>query len=115
MGGLGMETTSQVVAGAVLGWLWDRWQGTAPTGVTIGAIAGILVGMWSLIKGALKLNRDFQKVAPPQGSVKPLPPDSDEDDWDSDREKDDWDDWKNEDSEPTDANRNPRHDASQDS
>jgi F0F1-type ATP synthase assembly protein I len=61
MGGLGMEVASQVGAGALLGWLFDRWRGTAPTGLLVGATIGIVVGLWSLIKGGLKLNRDLDR------------------------------------------------------
>ena len=61
MGGLGMEVAAQVGAGALLGWLYDRWRGTAPTGLLVGAVIGIVVGLWSLIKGALKLNRDLDR------------------------------------------------------
>jgi F0F1-type ATP synthase assembly protein I len=61
MGGMGMEVASQVGAGALLGWLWDRWRGTAPTGLLVGAVIGIVVGLWSLIRGGLKLNRDLDR------------------------------------------------------
>jgi F0F1-type ATP synthase assembly protein I len=61
MGGLGMEVATQVGAGALLGWLFDRWRGTAPTGLLVGAVIGIVVGLWSLIKGALKLNRELDR------------------------------------------------------
>ena len=64
MGGLGMEVATQVGAGALLGWLFDRWQDTAPKGLLVGAAIGIVVGLWSLIKGALKLNRALDREAP---------------------------------------------------
>ena len=64
MGGLGMEVASQVGAGALLGWLFDRWRGTAPTGLLVGAAIGIVIGLWSLIKGALKLNRALDRETP---------------------------------------------------
>ena len=61
MGGLGMEVATQVGAGALLGWLFDRWRGTAPTGLLVGAVIGIVVALWSLIRGGLKLNRDLDR------------------------------------------------------
>jgi F0F1-type ATP synthase assembly protein I len=76
MGGLGMEVATQVGAGALLGWLFDRWRGTAPTGLLVGAAIGIVVGLWSLIKGALKLNRALdretsrRRSAPPEDDAK---------------------------------------------
>jgi F0F1-type ATP synthase assembly protein I len=61
MGGLGMEVAAQVGAGALLGWFFDRWRGTAPTGLLVGSVIGIVVGLWSLIKGGLKLNRELDR------------------------------------------------------
>lgn len=87
MGGLGMEVVAQVAAGAVLGWLYDRWRGTGSTGLLVGSVIGIAVGLWSLIRGALKLNRELDRVSPTSGRGRPLPP---EDDKDADR--DEWDD-----------------------
>jgi F0F1-type ATP synthase assembly protein I len=72
MGALGMQVAAEVVAGILLGWLWDRWQGTS-IGVVVGAVVGIAVGMWSLIKGALKLNRELDARAPTHGRGRPLP------------------------------------------
>ncbi len=89
MGGLGMEVAAQVAAGAVLGWLYDRWRGTGTTGMLVGSVIGISVGLWNMIRGAIKLNRELERQSPIAGRGKPLPPDdcrdgSDEDDWDKD-------------------------------
>ncbi len=90
MGGLGMEVAAQVAAGAVLGWLYDRWRGTGTTGILVGSLIGIAVGLWSMIRGALKLNRELERQSPTAGRGKPQPPD-DASDGDL---KDDWDeDW----------------------
>lgn len=84
MAGLGLEVSTQVLAGALLGWLFDQWQGTAPKGVTYGAIAGIIVGMWSLVRGGLKLNALLEKNHPTTGRGKPIPfEDEDDDEFDS--------------------------------
>ena len=77
MGGLGMEVAAQVAAGAVLGWLWDRWRGTGPTGLLVGSVIGIVVGLGNLIRGALKLNRELDRVHPTAGRGRALPPDVD--------------------------------------
>jgi len=83
MGGLGMEVAGQLVAGALLGWLYDRWRGAGTTGLLVGSLIGIVVGLWSLIRGALKLHRELERQSPIQGRGKHRPPD-DTDDWDDD-------------------------------
>ncbi len=80
MGGLGMEVAGAVVAGALLGLVFDRWRGTTPTGVLVGSLVGIVVGMWSLIRGALKLNRLLDRHHPTAGRGKALPPDEEDGD-----------------------------------
>ncbi|MBU3684013.1 MAG: AtpZ/AtpI family protein [Phycisphaerales bacterium] len=59
MAGLGMQTSSEVVAGALIGWAVDRWLGSSPTGLLIGGIAGIAVGLTTLIRGAMRANREL--------------------------------------------------------
>jgi len=86
MGGLGMEVAAQVAAGAVLGWLYDRWRGTGTTGILVGSLIGIAVGLGSMIRGALKLNRELERQSPTAGRGKPL----------VDEDGDDTDDWDNE-------------------
>ncbi len=85
MGGLGLEVTAQVAAGALLGWLFDRWQDTDPTGLLIGSVIGIGVGLLSLVRGALKLNRLLDQQHPTAGRTY-LPPDPDDDDHDEQTE-----------------------------
>jgi hypothetical protein len=91
MGGLGMEVASEVAAGALLGWAFDTWRGTAPTGLLVGSIAGIVVGLWTLIRRGLALNRLLDQQYPTRGRGTPLPPDDeetgeeDDGDWDSDK------------------------------
>ena len=88
MGGLGMEVAAQVAAGAVLGWLYDRWRGTGSTGLLVGAVLGIVIGLWSLIRGAMKLNRELERRSPTAGRARALPPDEfdpeDPDGWERD-------------------------------
>lgn len=89
MGGLGMEVVAQVAAGALVGWVIDWWRGTGSTGLLVGSLVGIAVGLWSLIRGALKLNRELERQSPIAGRGRRLPP---EDDRDGDEDRDDWDD-----------------------
>ena len=82
MGAMGMEVAAQVAAGALLGWLFDRWRGTAPTGLLIGSVIGIVVGLTNLVRGALKLNWILDMQHPTSGRGRPLPPgEDDDDDW----------------------------------
>ena len=59
MAGLGLQTSSEVAAGALLGLAFDWWRGSVGTGVLVGGIVGIAVAMFSLIRGAMRLNREF--------------------------------------------------------
>ncbi len=72
-----MEVAAQVAAGALLGWLFDRWRGTDPKGLLVGSVIGIVVGLWSLIRGALKLNRELDRQYPTTGRGRPMRPDED--------------------------------------
>lgn len=60
MAGIGLTVASEVLAATLIGWFFDRWRGTGHLGVLIGASAGILVGMWTLIKNAFRLNRQLE-------------------------------------------------------
>lgn len=87
MAGIGFEVATEVAAGALIGWGIDAWLDSEPKGLLIGAILGIAVGMWSLVNGTLKLNREMDRQHPTAGRGKPIPPPDDE------GEKDPWDDW----------------------
>ncbi len=56
MMGLAWAMLSEVLAGVGIGWLVDHFWGTRPTGMTIGACIGILVAMYSLVRGGLSMN-----------------------------------------------------------
>ena len=62
----------------MLGWLFDRLRDTDPIGLLVGSVIGIVVGLWSLIRGALKLHRELERRHPTTGRGRPIPPD---DDW----------------------------------
>ena len=59
MAGIGLQTSSEVIAGALLGMAFDWWRGQGNTGLLVGGIAGIVVGMTSLLRAAAKLNAEF--------------------------------------------------------
>lgn len=89
MAGIGTQVASEVVAGAILGYLFDLWRGTGRIGLIVGALVGIAVGLWSLMSQSLKLNRELERVAPTKGRGRPLPPDPD-DDRDQENEDEDF-------------------------
>ena len=60
MMGLAWAMLSEVLAGAGIGWLVDHFWGTSPTGMTIGACVGILVAMYSLVRGGLSMNAHLE-------------------------------------------------------
>ena len=62
MAGLGMQTSSEVIAGALIGWAVDTWLGCAPAGLLVGGIAGIAVGLTTLIRGAMRANRELDEA-----------------------------------------------------
>lgn len=59
--GLGLELAGSILAGTFFGWLVDKWLDSAPWGVLIGTILGIVVGGISFTRSALKLNREAQE------------------------------------------------------
>jgi F0F1-type ATP synthase assembly protein I len=59
MAGIGLQTSSEVIAGALLGMAYDWWRGEGSVGLLVGGIAGIVVGMTSLLRAAARLNREF--------------------------------------------------------
>lgn len=64
MAGIGFEVASEVVAGLLVGYGIDHWAGTGQRWTIIGAIVGICVGLFSLIRGSLKLNRQLERKTP---------------------------------------------------
>lgn len=96
MAGIGMQVTSEVAAGALLGWLFDYWRGSGHIGVLVGSVCGICVGLYSLIRQSLILNKQLDRVAPTKGRGTPSPPPRETDPlW---TEQDD--DWTDDDDQP---------------
>jgi F0F1-type ATP synthase assembly protein I len=71
LAGVGLQTSSEVLAGVALGWVVDHYAKTAPWGLLIGGCAGILVAMTSLIRSAWRMNNELEgKRAKGAGSRK---------------------------------------------
>jgi F0F1-type ATP synthase assembly protein I len=56
MMGLAWQMVTEVLAGAGLGWVADHFAGTAPLWLAIGAGLGIVVSIYSLVRGGLSMN-----------------------------------------------------------
>ncbi len=54
---MAIMASAEAAAGALIGWLVDRWAGTAPRWMTIGGAVGIVLGLTSLVTAAFKLTR----------------------------------------------------------
>ena len=54
---MGLQLASHIVAGLLIGWLIDRWLDTSPIWLTVGMIAGLVIGMADFIRSALKAVR----------------------------------------------------------
>ena len=53
--GVAWQVSAEVLGGMALGWLYDQWEGEGSTGVLVGAIAGIGVGLWTLVRGSMRV------------------------------------------------------------
>ncbi|MFM8873192.1 MAG: hypothetical protein ACKOJI_07565 [Phycisphaerales bacterium] len=62
MAGIGIQTSSEVIAGALLGMAFDWWRGGGNFGLLVGGVCGIAVGMTSLLRGAVRVNREFDSA-----------------------------------------------------
>ena len=58
-----MEVAAQVAGGALLGWAIDAIFGTT-WGLLAGSITGLVVGLWTLVKNSLKLNKQLEAMGP---------------------------------------------------
>jgi ATP synthase protein I len=39
-----------ILAGAILGWLFDRWRGTRPTGAMVGLAIGFVLAFYQIVR-----------------------------------------------------------------
>jgi hypothetical protein len=77
--GLGSQMFSEVVAGVLLGYGIDYWLGTKNRWIVVGAIAGIVVAMATVMRTAMRLGakpslprpRDSKATAPPESASHP--------------------------------------------
>lgn len=60
--GLGWQMSTEVIAGAALGWGVDHFFGTGPKGVMVGALVGVAVAIYSLVRGGLRLYRSVDRA-----------------------------------------------------
>ena len=60
--GLGWQMSTEVIAGAALGWGVDHFFGTGPKGVMIGALVGVVVAIYSLVHGGLRLYKSVDRA-----------------------------------------------------
>ncbi len=64
MAAIGWEVSSQVVAGVALGWGADYFfPSLGHWGIIGGAVAGVLVGLGTFLRSALRLNRELEGPA----------------------------------------------------
>jgi len=67
--GLGVQVGSEVAAGVLLGLGADHLAGTKNRWVVVGALAGVAVAMWTMIRTALRLNPKSGSAKPKSGST----------------------------------------------
>jgi F0F1-type ATP synthase assembly protein I len=59
-----------ILAGAFLGWLFDGWRGTTPTGALIGLALGFVLAFVQIVRATQKQERleaDRKRKGPPSG------------------------------------------------
>ena len=57
LAGVGFELVAGVGAFTLVGYWWDRHFGTEPKGLIVGAVLGIIGGMYNLIRQSLSATR----------------------------------------------------------
>ena len=55
---MGAELAASIVGMVLIGWLIDRWLGTTPIAVLVGAGMGFVGGGYNFWKSAQKMNRE---------------------------------------------------------
>lgn len=58
LSGIGIELAAAVAGFTLLGYWWDRHYGTAPWGLLIGMVLGLVGGMYNLIRQSLRASRE---------------------------------------------------------
>jgi ATP synthase protein I len=55
---LGLVLPSSIVIGLAIGYYMDKWLGTNPWLLLVFTLLGVASGLFSLIRGIIKLNKD---------------------------------------------------------
>jgi ATP synthase protein I len=55
---LGLVLPSSIIIGLAIGYYMDKWLGTNPWLLLVFTLLGIASGLFSLIRGIIKLNKD---------------------------------------------------------
>jgi len=55
---LGLVLPSSIVIGLLIGYYLDKWLGTNPWLLLVFTLLGVASGLFSLIRGIIKLNKD---------------------------------------------------------
>lgn len=58
LAGIGFELVAGVGAFVLVGYWWDRHFGTGPKGLIVGAVLGLIGGMYNLIRQSLAATRE---------------------------------------------------------
>jgi len=64
LAGAGFEFVGAVVGFTFFGYLWDRFFGTRPWGLLIGALLGLIGGTYNLIRESLAASREAGSGTP---------------------------------------------------
>ncbi|MBT8484485.1 MAG: AtpZ/AtpI family protein [Phycisphaerae bacterium] len=84
LAGMGGTLASEILAGTLLGWLIDKFFGTGPTWMIVLTVAGVIVGMATFIRSALKesgaAGRQAAAAAPKALPLDEMDADDDDDD-----------------------------------
>jgi ATP synthase protein I len=76
MTGLAFQFGTEIIAGVLLGWGFDKLFGTQPWGVLIGSLAGIAVATLDLLRKAIQMNRQMDAAPGPPAPGSPGSPGS---------------------------------------
>ncbi|HZW07987.1 MAG TPA: AtpZ/AtpI family protein [Phycisphaerales bacterium] len=56
--GTALDFIFTIIAGALLGYGFDRWKGTAPTGLMVGLALGFVVAFIRIVRSTLRQERE---------------------------------------------------------
>ena len=54
---IALDFVFTILAGAALGWLFDRWRGSSPVGLLVGLVLGFIVAFWRIIRTTQRQER----------------------------------------------------------